>query len=602
LKLLFTSVISLIAVILFSIMTNAQSVVFSYNFDNLMNDQRLVCQDSANWRLWSLPPCDTIEGPVVSSNYAYSGTKSVLIVHNNDLVKTFGPYTTGKWETSWQMYIPVGKSGYFNTLHNFAGNSSIWAMQVFFNANAAGTIDAAGASAASFTYTQGSWISVKVIIDLDADQGQFWLEGQKIYQWQWSLGWNGGGGSLAVNANDFYGYASTDSMYVDNYTIKNLLNFSILYPAVNGWNLVSFPGIHPNSMLADTLFRFRQLSTPVYSFDSTGYHSEDTLKNGKGYWLKHSGPRTYNWNGTVQNGILYPYLHYTNVDSFNVSSGWNLIGAYEFECPVSGIVTNPTGLISGSFYSYQPGAGYAVEYSLKPGRGYWVYLSGAGKMIYPDRPSYPKNSNSEIISKNWARIIIKDAAGKQYTLYSSNGEGQSDKYLMPPKPPDDAFDVRFTTDKFVEDLTGEKTIEITGAEYPVVLRVEGMNIKIKDMSSGRVLSELDDGNEFVIYESAANRLAVSSGELWPAEYKLLQNYPNPFNPSTKIKYSIPDNEFVTLKIYDMLGEEKAVLVNSLQTTGYHEVVFNSALMASGIYFYKMTAGSFSSSKKMMILK
>lgn len=101
----------------------------------------------------------------------------------------------------------------------------------------------------------------------------------------------------------------------------------------------------------------------------------------------------------------------------------------------------------------------------------------------------------------------------------------------------------------------------------------------------------------------------------PTEFKLEQNYPNPFNPSTKIRYSIPTppsssplvkgrNEvgFVTLKVYDILGNEVTTLVNEQKEPGYYEVDFNAAGIASGVYIYRLQAGSFVSTKKMLMIK
>ncbi len=88
----------------------------------------------------------------------------------------------------------------------------------------------------------------------------------------------------------------------------------------------------------------------------------------------------------------------------------------------------------------------------------------------------------------------------------------------------------------------------------------------------------------------------------PSQFALNQNYPNPFNPSTKISYSLPEQSFVSIKIYNVTGEEVASLVNGVQTEGQHQVVFNAKNLSSGIYIAKMTAGSFSSTIKMNLLK
>lgn len=85
-------------------------------------------------------------------------------------------------------------------------------------------------------------------------------------------------------------------------------------------------------------------------------------------------------------------------------------------------------------------------------------------------------------------------------------------------------------------------------------------------------------------------------------FTLDQNYPNPFNPSTTIKYSVAERSNVTIKVYDMLGKEVASLVNSVKDAGSYEVNFNAQNLASGMYVYSITAGNFTSSKKMMLLK
>lgn len=88
----------------------------------------------------------------------------------------------------------------------------------------------------------------------------------------------------------------------------------------------------------------------------------------------------------------------------------------------------------------------------------------------------------------------------------------------------------------------------------------------------------------------------------PVSYKLNQNYPNPFNPSTKIKFQIPNSGLVTLKVYDILGNEMATLVNEQKSAGVYEINFNASALSSGIYFYKLQAGNFIETRKMILLK
>jgi len=88
----------------------------------------------------------------------------------------------------------------------------------------------------------------------------------------------------------------------------------------------------------------------------------------------------------------------------------------------------------------------------------------------------------------------------------------------------------------------------------------------------------------------------------PKNFELSQNYPNPFNPSTVIKYSVPESGMVSLKIYNLLGEEVSELLNQNQNAGTYTATFDARLLSSGVYFYTLKAGSYTSTKKMMLIK
>jgi hypothetical protein len=99
-----------------------------------------------------------------------------------------------------------------------------------------------------------------------------------------------------------------------------------------------------------------------------------------------------------------------------------------------------------------------------------------------------------------------------------------------------------------------------------------------------------------------NGLNDGTNDGQPAAYKLAQNYPNPFNPATVIYYSIPERSKVTLKVFNLLGQEVATLVNQVQEQGSYPVRFEANNLASGLYFYKLEAGNVSLSRKMLLLK
>jgi len=97
-------------------------------------------------------------------------------------------------------------------------------------------------------------------------------------------------------------------------------------------------------------------------------------------------------------------------------------------------------------------------------------------------------------------------------------------------------------------------------------------------------------------------VGVENGDQIPTQYSLSQNFPNPFNPSTAIHFSVPSSEFVTLKVFDVLGNEVATLVNEGKNAGVYEVDFSASQLSSGIYFYTINAGSFTETKKMILLR
>jgi len=96
---------------------------------------------------------------------------------------------------------------------------------------------------------------------------------------------------------------------------------------------------------------------------------------------------------------------------------------------------------------------------------------------------------------------------------------------------------------------------------------------------------------------------VSSGSTEPiSTFKLYSNYPNPFNPSTKIKYLVAEKTFVSLKIYYVAGSEVSSIVNQEQVAGEYETDFNASDLTSDVYFYKLQAGNFVETKKMILMK
>lgn len=136
----------------------------------------------------------------------------------------------------------------------------------------------------------------------------------------------------------------------------------------------------------------------------------------------------------------------------------------------------------------------------------------------------------------------------------------------------------------------------------------------------QISSPLDSVKLYFWHVSAIDSMDTSSYSSWayfmtgtgltavkeaagiPQKFALIQNYPNPFNPSTVIKYDLPKSGMVSLKVYNVLGEKVATLVDERQSSGYYSVTFNADRFASGVYFYVLRTSAFTASRKMMFLK
>ena len=393
--------------------------VYFTDFESFVSGQQVACQDpwpTGNWTTWSKLPCGN-EDALVSSNYAFSGSNSALIDAVSprvvDLVKPHGGITAGTWYLDFMAYIPSGKFGYFNTLSNWEDLVYEWAFQAYFNAGGTGTLDAGGASAATFTFPHDTWFRVSAVIDLDADNAQLWINNTFVYSWQYTLGTFGTPCAKVIDANDFFGPETTpanNEMYIDDY-------------------------------------RFGDTPIPVEltSFTAVGNNNVVEL----------------NWETATEiNNLMFEIERRTEASEFTT------IG----------------------------------------------YVDGAGTTTEP----------------------------QSYSYIDRNVENGSYFYRL-------------------------KQIDYDGTyEYSSTVEVEVT--------------------------------------VMPASFNLEQNYPNPFNPSTSIKYSIPVSGNVRLSVYNLVGEEVAVLVNGNIEAGTFEVTFDASNLPSGVYLYKLQSANTVQTKKMMLLK
>jgi hypothetical protein len=399
-----------------------------------------------------------------------------------------------------------------------------------------------------------------------------------------------------INCMHDSGYAVTkDSSEISVYdrsVLSASSTFSLTVSILDGWNLVSVPGINPDGQGVANWWPGR--IGDVFKFNN-GYQIITTTTPGEGYWMKHSGAKVYN------TGDEWPAIQVVPHNSISAIKGWNLIGGYENSFSTTALTTTPPGLIIGTIYKYS--VGYQRAETLSPGYGYWIKLTDTGLINIPTEFTKVTGKAVEYMKENWGKIIINDATGKSYTLYAVKGEVDLSRYELPPALPQGMFDIRFSSGRIAEDINSSvKTIDMSGVTYPLTVRVEGMDIRLMDETGKLINLNLKKGEEVVISDGTIEKLMVT-GELIPDKYLLEQNYPNPFNPSTVIEFSLPENvSNVKLTIYSILGEKVAELVNTSLVAGNYSYTWNASNAATGMYIYELRTNKFVSIKKMVLIK
>ncbi|MDR3665405.1 MAG: T9SS type A sorting domain-containing protein [Ignavibacteriaceae bacterium] len=149
--------------------------------------------------------------------------------------------------------------------------------------------------------------------------------------------------------------------------------------------------------------------------------------------------------------------------------------------------------------------------------------------------------------------------------------------------------------KGVGSYIDQSSVQTNPKNYNMTLRVDAYYSTESTSKNGGIA-------EFTIREIPSKRNFGNNQTAAITEYKLYDNFPNPFNPSTEIYYQIPNDGNVKLKVYNMMGQEVMTLINGFKEKGMYSITFNASKLASGIYIYKLEAGTFAQVKKMILTK
>lgn len=387
---------------------------------------------------------------------------------------------------------------------------------------------------------------------------------------------------------------SKDTVQVSN-TINGVGSSTNDVSVANGWNILSVPVVAVDMRRSNL---FPGATTPAYGYNGSSYTEDTTLYVGKGYWMKFGTADTLTVFGTkVSPSVI------------SVVSGWNIIGPLDFNAQSAAITSTPSGIVITPYYGYDSDSGYTTPGTLKRGKGYWVKTSGAGTLDLSAAAAKIGN-NSPFAFDNWITIEIEDNNSVKSILYLAKPEEMHGSFELPPPAPSGVADVRYSSNTIAEPLgQASHLIHLNSVTYPIKMRAKnlgGMALRVKDIINGSLLDGiLKEGTELTVVlnlERIEIREVGTIGKQLPTVYELNQNYPNPFNPTTIIKFALPKDSRVAMSVYNILGQKVADLVNAEYVAGYHQVEFNASDFASGMYLYKLEAGGFVQTKKMLILK
>ncbi|MDR2971226.1 MAG: T9SS type A sorting domain-containing protein [Bacteroidales bacterium] len=183
------------------------------------------------WDTWSNAPGGSEDGVIADLD----GNNVLFLNYGNDQLLHLGKKNSGLWELTFKILIPSGKNGYFNVQANFTGTQAgNWMAEIYFATKnggslpqGSGTINAGGTDAASFNFTHGEWINVKLTMDLDNDDATLFLNNNLIYNWEYSAGANGGGGCpRVIDAFNMFPptNAATSSFYIADIVFAPVMN------------------------------------------------------------------------------------------------------------------------------------------------------------------------------------------------------------------------------------------------------------------------------------------------------------------------------------------------------------------------------------------
>ena len=447
-----------------------------------------------------------------------------------------------------------------------------------------------------------------------------------------------------VSAEDNLGFVSNSLFKTGSINFSNnemtMSQKNSNYPSgiQNGsWRLISWPGIPSDLSLAESNLNEGHV---FYKYDPllNEYLIPKSIELGMGYWFKHN----------YKDAVIFDEDTSTSIplENFvvNLKQGWNIIGSpFSFSVPFEKDSTVGDLLTFGN----QDKDGWSnSQNTFEPWRGYVVYAYDTAKITLFPFGEIENSAERIIASDEW--ILNLRLESDSYFNYSTAvgrknyASNTLDSYDTPRlvdlnnnlsivtnldglKTYSYIKDIRSTGDfngvwdLRIESQSDENLILFSGLfEWPTS---KDLHVSIVDIQKREIEYDFPGSSIEIQHKTSLSYdLKLVAGDLdyviqksedilenIPKEYALSQNYPNPFNPITKMNYQLPKRSRVIISIYNIIGQEVRTLLNEDQDYGVHSITWNGVdqygkAMATGVYFARMSTGSFSQTKKMLLLK
>lgn len=385
---------------------------------------------------------------------------------------------------------------------------------------------------------------------------------------------------------------------VKSFCIDYLLPRVTQFPEINrGWNFVSLP-VDPSDSRVSTVFP--NSTSGAIRFTQNQYFRVDTVRAGIGYFVKYAEIKDRTVSGV-------PVMQISELGAMPIPvrlfEGWNTVGALSVPTEATAISfgpyqSNPVPSLDGEIYRYLTSRGYEQASRIIPGYGYWIKVTGDG-WYRLDQVRLPKMPvGGQVMKPYHALNNLTIADNEQHTnsqLWFGYGNVDQRRYEMPPVPGEDLFDVRFNNNGFVSssiDAAAEHVVNLSGVRYPVVLSVEKLDADyvVSDAQTGAYIGELKAGQAGSIRVLNPLTKSVKLTRVATSTIDLSTAYPNPVVDKLSFDFAVPGESYVTIGLYNALGEKVADLYNG-SASDRQTVEFSTKDLSAGVYLYKMTTSN-----------